>query len=294
MQEIILSEGPIAQRIFTVRHQQVMLDVHLAELYQVDTRAFNQAVKRNIERFPEYFRFQLSNEEWIHLRSQFVISNNDKYRRYLPYAFTEQGIAMLSAVLRSQTAIEVSIKIMNAFVLMRYTLLQHQGIIQRLENVERQQLQMSGQLAEVFSALENKQEQQHGVFFEGQTFDAYRFIADLVRRAKKSIILVDNYIDDTILTLFSKCNEKVKVTIYTKTISKQMALDLAKYNSQYSPIEIKQFALSHDRFLIIDETELYHIGASLKDLGKKWFAFSKMDLAHSRILEQLGKKECKP
>lgn len=291
MSDIIPIHTGIETRIFTIRNVQVMLDVHLAELYQVETRTFNQAVKRNEERFPEQFRFQLTENEWEILRSQFVISNEEldkgKYRRYMPYAFTEQGIAMLSAVLRSEVAVQVSIKIMQTFVQMRHTLLNNIAVVKRLENVERKQLEMSGQLEQVFSALEANKPQTQGIFFDGETFNAYAFVSDLVRKAKSSIILIDNYIDDTVLTLFNKRRAGVKVEIYTKTISKQLSLDLEKYNSQFEPVEIYSFSKAHDRFLILDHKELYHIGASLKDLGKKWFAFSKMDLATSRILEQL-------
>ncbi|KAE9533390.1 DNA-binding protein [Ursidibacter arcticus] len=291
MSDIIPIHAGIETRIFTIRDVQVMLDVHLAELYQVETKVFNQAVKRNLERFPEAFRFQLTKSEWEILRSQFVTSNEDlekgKYRRYMPYAFTEQGIAMLSAVLRSDVAVQVSIKIMQTFVQMRHTLLNNIAVVKRLENVERKQLEMSGQLEQVFSALEANKPQTQGIFFDGETFNAYTFVSDLVRKAKSSIILIDNYIDDTVLTLFNKRRTSVNVEIYTKTISKQLSLDLEKYNSQFEPIEIYAFSKAHDRFLILDHKELYHIGASLKDLGKKWFAFSKMDLATSLILEQL-------
>lgn len=292
MNAIKLIEPNIESQIFTVRGVQVMLDVHLAQLYQVDTRTFNQAVKRNEERFPDIFRFQLTEREWGDLRSQFVISNPEidkgKYRRYMPYAFTEQGIAMLSAVLRSEIAVQVSIKIMQAFVQMRHLLQTNSGLVQRLESVERKQLEMSGQLEQVFQSIESNKPKTQGVFFDGETFNAYQFVAELVRGAKSSLILIDNYVDDTVLTLFTKRSHNVSVTIYTKQISKQLALDLEKYNSQYAHIEVKIFDKSHDRFLIIDKKELYHIGASLKDLGKKWFAFSKMDLSMSRILEKLS------
>lgn len=287
MNQLIQINPELETQIFTVRNIQVMLDSHLARLYQVDTKVFNQAVKRNLERFPAEFRFQLTESEWQSLRSQIVTSNEDKYRRYMPYAFTEQGIAMLSTVLRSEVAIQVSIKIMQAFVQMRHTLLNNAGVIQRLENVERKQIEISGQLEQVFLALEGNKPRTQGIFFDGETFDAYAFVADLVRKAESSIILIDNYLDDSVLTLFSKRKLGVNVTLYTKTISRQLALDLERYNSQYEPITIKPFSQSHDRFLILDRTELYHIGASLKDLGKKWFAFSKMDLSTSKILEQL-------
>lgn len=294
MNQLVQINPELEAQIFTVRNVQVMLDSHLASLYQVETRTFNQAVKRNLERFPEEFRFQLTESEWQSLRSQFVILEKEenknakgKHRKYLPYAFTEQGIAMLSTVLRSEVAIQVSIKIMQAFVQMRHTLLNNAGVIQRLENVERKQIEMSGQLEQVFLALEGNKPRTQGIFFDGETFDAYAFVADLVRKAESSIILIDNYLDDSVLTLFSKRKLGVNATLYTKTISRQLALDLERYNSQYEPITIKPFSQSHDRFLILDRTELYHIGASLKDLGKKWFAFSKMDLSTSKILEQL-------
>ena len=294
MNQLVQINPELETQIFTVRNIQVMLDSHLARLYQVDTKVFNQAVKRNLERFPAKFRFQLTESEWQSLRSQIVTLNDEenntsrgKNRKYLPYAFTEQGIAMLSTVLRSEVAIQVSIKIMQAFVQMRHTLLNNAGVIQRLENVERKQIEMSGQLEQVFLALEGNKPRTQGIFFDGETFDAYAFVADLVRKAESSIILIDNYLDDSVLTLFSKRKSGVDVTLYTKTISRQLALDLERYNSQYEPITIKPFSQSHDRFLILDRTELYHIGASLKDLGKKWFAFSKMDLSTSKILEQL-------
>ncbi|HDL1962620.1 TPA: ORF6N domain-containing protein [Mannheimia haemolytica] len=295
MNPIQLIEPNINSKIFTIRGEQVMLDVHLAELYQVDTRTFNQAVKRNEERFPDIFRFQLTENEWLSLRSQFVILNENsgrgQHRKYLPYVFTEQGIAMLSAVLRSEVAVQVSIKIMQAFVQMRHLLQTNSGLVQRLESVERKQLEMFGQLEQVFQSLEGNKPKMQGVFFEGETFNAYQFVTELVRGAKSSLILIDNYVDDTVLTLFTKRSHNVSVTIYTKQISKQLALDLEKYNSQYAHINVKIFDKSHERFLIIDEKELYHIGASLKDLGKKWFAFSKMDLSMSRILEKLAENQ---
>ncbi len=198
---------------------------------------------------------------------------------------------MLSAVLRSEVAVQVSIKIMQAFVQMRHLLQTNSGLVQRLESVERKQLEMSGQLEQVFQSLEGNKPKMQGVFFEGETFNAYQFVTELVRGAKSSLILIDNYVDDTVLTLFTKRSHNVSVTIYTKQISKQLALDLEKYNSQYAHINVKIFDKSHERFLIIDEKELYHIGASLKDLGKKWFAFSKMDLSMSRILEKLAENQ---
>jgi len=286
--EILQTE--IENKIFTIRGVQVMLDRDLAELYQVETRVLNQAVKRNIERFPKYYYFQLTNTEFETWKSQIVISKEDqKGLRKTPFAFTEQGVSMLSAVLKSKTAINISIAIIDAFVVMRKFTASNSTLFQRLNNVELKQLESDQKFEQLFKALESKSlAPDKGVFFDGQIFDAYVFIADIIKSAKSSIILIDNYIDETVLTLLSKRNSNVKATIYTKQISSQLQLDLQKHNAQYPPIEIKTFADSHDRFLLIDKTELYHIGASLKDLGKKWFAFSKMDSFVKSILEKVG------
>jgi len=282
-----LSINKIEQRIFTIRGLQVMLDRDLAELYGVETRAINQAVKRNPERFPLSFMFQLNDTEFniwksqivmSNLKSQSVISSSHGGTRKMPYAFTEQGVSMLSAVLHSPTAIAVSIKIMETFVAMRKLISANIGISQRLETVEQKQIETDKKIDKIFNALENKEIiPKCGIFFDGQVFDAYAFATKIIKSAKQSIILIDNYIDESVLTMFSKKAKNVKVTILTKTISKQLNLDIEKFNQQYPVIEAKQFSLSHDRFLIIDSKETYHLGASLKDLGKKWFAFSKME-----------------
>ncbi len=291
--KLIISRKEIENRIYTIRAQQVMLDSDLAGIYQVETKVFNQAVKRNAERFPENFRFQLTQDEFdaINLRSQFVTSSlNYGGRRYLPYVFTEQGIAMLASVLRSEVAVKVSIEIMNAFVEMRRMLISNASLFHRLDNIELKQLQADQKFEEIFKALESdKLHSEKGIFYNGQVFDAYAFVSDIIRSAKSSIILLDNYVDDTVLTLLGKRKANVTATIYTKSISNQLRLDLQRYNSQYPPIEIEVFSDAHDRFLIIDQTELYHIGASLKDLGKKWFAFSRMDIEVGRMLQLLGK-----
>ncbi|MEK6494400.1 ORF6N domain-containing protein [Myroides odoratimimus] len=290
----IISSKEIESQIYTLRGQQVMLDSDLAGIYQVETKVFNQAVKRNAERFPENFRFQLIQDEFdtINLRSQIVTSSlNYGGRRYLPYVFSEQGIAMLASVLRSDVAIKVSIEIMNAFVEMRRMLISNASLFHRLDKIEIKQLETDQKFEEIFKALESdKLHSEKGIFYNGQIFDAYTFVSDIIRSAKTSIILMDNYVDDTVLTLLGKRNNNVTATIYTKNISNQLRLDLQRYNSQYSSIEIEIFSDSHDRFLIIDDTELYHIGASLKDLGKKWFAFSRMDLEIRRMLQNLNKQ----
>lgn len=288
---IIISQKEIERHIYTVRGKQVMLDSDLASIYQVETKVFNQAMRRNTERFPEDFCFQLSADEWEALRSQIVTLNagRGQHRKYLPFAFTEQGIAMLSAVLRSDIAVKVSIEIMNAFVEMRKTFMNHVALFHRLDKVELKQLEADLKFEEIFNALEGgKPKTEKGVFYDGQIFDAYTFVSDIVRSAERAIILIDNYVDDTVLTFLGKRKANVPATIYTKTITNQLQLDLQRYNSQYPAIDVQIFTHAHDRFLIIDGTELYHIGASLKDLGKKWFAFSKMDTEVGRMLRFLN------
>lgn len=285
---IIITQKEIGQHIYTLRGKQVMLDTDLAGIYHVETKVFNQAMKRNSERFPENFCFQLSSEEWEALRSQFVTLNGGRgqHRKYLPYAFTEQGVAMLSAVLRSDIAIKVSIEIMNAFVEMRKTVLSHAALFQRLDKVELKQQEADLKFEEIFKALEGgKLQSEKGIFYDGQIFDAYTFVSDIIRSAERSIILIDNYVDDTVLTLLGKRKDNVSATIYTKSITNQLQLDLQRYNSQYPDIDVQVFSHAHDRFLIIDGIQLYHIGASLKDLGKKWFAFSKMNTEVNKMLQ---------
>ncbi|MXS72986.1 ORF6N domain-containing protein [Flavobacteriaceae bacterium W22] len=280
----------IRNLIYTIRGKQVMLDSDLATLYQVETKILNKAVKRNLDRFPEKFCFQLTDEESDFLRFQIGTSNVGRGgRRYLPHAFCEQGIAMLSAVLRSDVAVKVSIEIIDAFVEMRRMLISNASLFHRLDNIELKQLQADQKIEQIFKALESdKLHSEKGIFYKGQVFDAYTFVADIIRSAESSIILLDNYVDDTVLTLLGKRSDNVTATIYTKTISNQLRLDVQRYNSQYAPIEVELFADAHDRFLIIDDTELYHIGASLKDLGKKWFAFSRMDIEVGIMLQILN------
>ena len=291
MSNIILSKKEIEKLIFTIRDKHVMLDSDLASLYQVETKNLNKAVKRNIERFPQSFCFQLTEEEAENLRFQIGTSSlNYGGRRYLPYAFTEQGVAMASAILRSSTAIKVSVEIMEAFVEMRRILISNASLFHGLDKMELKQLETDQKFEEIFKALESdKLHIEKGIFYSGQVFDAYAFVSDIIRSAKESIILLDNYVDDTVLTLLGKREQSVTATIYTKSISNQLRLDLQRYNSQYPRIEVEVFADSHDRLLIIDSTELYHIGASLKDLGKKWFAFSRMNIEVSKILQVLNK-----
>ncbi|OHD84851.1 MAG: DNA-binding protein [Sulfuricurvum sp. RIFCSPHIGHO2_02_FULL_43_9] len=307
----------IKTKIYTTRGMQVMLDRDLAELYGVETKNLNRAVNRNSDRFPQNFMFQLSEEEHQNLKSQFATSSlsdslrfqngtlddeeslrsqfvtlensRGKHRKYLPYVFTEQGVAMLSAVLRSQSAVQMSIHIINAFVEMRKFISNNALIFQRLDSLEQKQSKTDEKVEAIFNAIEDRSiKPKQGIFYDGQVYDAYLFVSDLIKSAKESIILIDNYVDESVLTLLSKRDMKVNATIYTKKVTKQLELDLEKYNAQYPTIELKKFDSSHDRFLLIDEKEVYHIGASLKDLGKKWFAFSKLDMGALNILEKLN------
>jgi len=297
MNELTTSiDDSIKTKIYTIRGLQVMLDRDLAELYDVEAKRLNEQVKRNSDRFPENFMFQLTEEEYQNLRSHFATSSLRSQnatlehggRRYLPYVFTEQGVAMLSAVLRSQTAIQMSIHIINAFVEMRKFISNNALIFQRLDSLEQKQFKTDDKVEAILNAIEDKSiKPKQGIFYDGQVYDAYVFVSDLIKSADESIVLIDNYVDDTVLTLLSKREANVKTTIYTKNITKQLELDLEKHNAQYPNIELKKFDSSHDRFLIIDGKEVYHIGASLKDLGKKWFAFSKFDVGALDILGRL-------
>ena len=288
----LVTRQEIENQIYTIRSQQVMLDSDLARIYQVETKNLNKAVKRNTERFPASFCFQLTEEEVENLRFQIGTSSlSYGGRRYLPYVFTEQGVAMASAILRSDIAVKVSVEIMEAFVEMRRMLISNASLFHRLDKIELKQLEADQRFEEIFKALESdKLHSEKGIFYNGQVFDAYAFVSDIIRSTKSSIILLDNYVDDTVLTLLGKRSDNVTATIYTKSISNQLRLDVQRYNSQYPRIEIKIFSDAHDRFLIIDDTELYHIGASLKDLGKKWFAFSRMDIEVGRMLKILNQQ----
>ena len=301
-QEVIVSNplvgSKIANKIVVIRDVQVLLDRDLAEIYGVETRVFNQAVKRNIERFPDAFRFQLDEDEALELetssRSQFVTMNKSGNLRgsnikYLPYAFTEQGVAMLSAVLRSERAIKVSIEIMNAFVQMRHYLRHNTGLVGRLNAFESKVdtrlvehdlkfKKIDENFSKIFNELDsNPKKAKEGVFFKGQIFDAYAFFQDIIKTAKKEIILIDGYVDLSVLERLSVKQKNVLVKIYTHQKAELRQIDVDQFNQQYPSASMDYTKKIHDRFLIIDNKELYHIGASLKDLGKQCFAFDKMD-----------------
>lgn len=290
-----INKTNIKDNIYVIRNKPVMLDENLALLYGVSTKRLNEQLKRNVKRFPKEFCFQLTKLEYKNLRSQIATFNSKVGRKYLPYVFTEQGVAMLSAVLKSEIAIKVSIQIMNAFVQMRKYVNSHYELYQKVRQIEKDQIiygiKTDERFDQVFKAITAtniipKQK----IFFNGEVFDAHKLVLDIIRSAKKEIILIDSFIDEGVLLLFTRRNKNVKVTICCKKITNEILIDLKKFNNQYEPIEIKEFKLSHDRFLIIDQSTIYHFGSSLKDLGKKWFAVSRFDSQVINFLKNLKNK----
>jgi ribosomal protein S17E len=268
----------IKDKIHSIRGLYVMLDSDLAEIYEVETKALKRTVKRNIERFPDNFMFELSKKEAQNLRYQNDTSRLHGGRRYMPYVFSEQGVAMLAGLLKSNIAINVSIQIINTFVAMRHFMSSKRHIFNKLGNIEKKHIEYDQKFDKIFKAIErNNIKPDQGIFFEGQIFDAYKFVSNLIKAANKSIILIDNYIDKSVLTILSNRKKRVRAKILTKKIPDQLKLDLEKNNKQHPEIKIEKFTKSHDRFLIIDEKEIYHFGASFKDLGRKCFAFTKFN-----------------
>lgn len=278
----------LKNKIYTIRGVQVMIDRDIAQLYEVETRRINEQVKRNIERFPEEFCFQLNETEFENWKSQNAISNPNLMSqnatsswggiRKSPYAFTEQGVAMLSSVLKSETAIKASIQIMKAFVAMRQFLISNAQIFQRLDTLEIHQLESDKRISELFDRMDKYSiDDTQGIFFQGQIFDAYTKFESFIAQAKNEIILIDNYVDLSVLERFTKKRSTVNVTIYTDPKTKLIQQDIEKFNAQYPKLTVNYTTKNHDKFLIIDRNILYHIGASLKDLGKKCFAFEVLD-----------------
>ena len=284
-QMVEVVQPAIEKLIYVIRDKQVMIDSDLAMLYHVETKRLNEAVKRNIARFPEEFRFQLTEKETESLRSQIATSmksngDNEKKggRRYLPYAFTEQGIAMLSAVLRSDVAIQVSINIMNAFVEMRRFIANNALLFERISTVELKQLEYQKKtdekLEQIFEYIADHEESNQKVFFDGQIYDAFSLIVSLIQKAEKEITLIDGYVDVGTLNLLSKKKDNVTVTVYTLKRTKLSKTDVDNFNMQYPTLDVKYTNVFHDRFLILDRKTAYHIGASLKDAGKKCFGIN--------------------
>ncbi len=281
---------PIESRILTLRGRQVMIDRDLAELYDVETKRLNEQVKRNIERFPDSFRFQLTNVE-----KEELVANCDRFKGFKhssvnPYAFTEQGVAMLSAVLKSETAVRTSIRIIEAFVAMRNFLRDNASIFQRMERIEMKQLRTDEKVDAILDKLNDKSAVKQGLFFDGQIFDAYALVCDLIQGAKKRIVVIDNYADYSVLRQLDKREKGVAAIVYTSDKNEVIKNDIKRHNAQYPQIELKIYSKAHDRFLIIDNT-IYHIGASLKDLGKKIFGFNKMEeMTADELLKRINSK----
>ncbi len=281
-------ENVIRDRIYSIRGFQVMLDRDLAELYGVDTRVLKQAVKRNADKFPSDFMFSLNNKEISFMVSQNVIPSKRSLGGSIPFAFTEHGVAMLSTVLKSSKATKISILIIRAFVTMRRFIQSNARLFSRIDNLELKQSDTDKKIEKILGAMESVDlKPVQGIFFEGQIFDAYNFISDLFRDAEKSILIVDNYIDDSVLIHLTKVKAGVSVRILTRYVTDQFKLDVMKFEAQYFPVEVKVFPHSHDRFIIIDRRDVYHVGASLKDLGKKWVGFSKFGTKAIDILGRL-------
>ena len=291
-----ISNEEIKNLIYTIRGKQVMLDSDVAMLYHYQTKRINEAVKRNKERFPENFCFQLTTEEIENIKmpnvvlnlknennwSQFATSSkseNIKHRgkKYLPYVFTEQGIAMLSGLLKNDIAVQVSINIMNAFVEMRKFLIQNGQIFERLTNIEYKLLEHDKKFNEVFNQLQVEENIKQKIFFEGQIYDAYSLIIDIIKKANKKILIIDNYIDDNVLKMLTKKNNNVEVVILTSDKSNIQQIDIQKFNKEYPILKVAKTNKFHDRFIIIDNGEMYHLGASIKDLGKKCFGINKIE-----------------
>ena len=276
-------QEPLENKILTIRNVQVILDDDIAYEYGVSTKRLNEQVKRNVDRFPPDFMFQLSQIEFNHLRSQFA-TTRWSMRRNAPYAFTELGVSMLSGVLTSERAIQANIRIIRAFVAMRRFMVANAQVFQRLDRIEYKQLETDQKLEVLYSKLEEKSlKPEQGVFFDGQIYDAYKFICRLIKSAKSRIVLIDNYIDDTVLTMLDKRRVGVVASVFTQKVSDQFKLDIEKHNKQYPAIDVKVFNKSHDRFLMIDN-KVYLVGASLKDLGQKWFALARLSATNPNSL----------
>ena len=275
-----LSIEDIKNLIYTIRGKQVMLDSDVADMYCCETKYVNRVVKRNIERFPEEFCFQLNEEEFKVLRCQFVTLNENgrgQHRKYLPYVFTEQGIAMLAGVLKSDIAIQVSISIIKSFIEMRKFISSNGQIFERLTKVEYKLLEHDKKFNEVFNQLQLEENIKQKIFFEGQIYDAYSLIIDIIKKANKKILIIDNYIDDSVLKMLTKKNNNVEVVILTSDKSNIQQIDIQKFNKEYPILKVAKTNKFHDRFIIIDNGEMYHLGASIKDLGRKCFGINKIE-----------------
>lgn len=289
-----ISNEEIKHLIYTIRGKQVMLDSDVAMLYHYETKKINQTVKRNINRFPERFCFKLTEEELETMWSQIVTTSKsevNKYRskKYLPYVFTEQGIAMLSGLLKNEIAVQVSIKIMDAFVEMRKYINLNKYLFEKVITIESKMdkkfTEYDKKFDEVFDQLQHEENIKQKVFFEGQIYDAYSLIIDIIKKAYKKILIIDNYTDDSILKMLTKKNKNVEVVILTSDKSNIEKIDILKFNKEYPILKIAKTNKFHDRFIIIDNREMYHLGASIKDLGKKCFGINKIE--DTKIIDKI-------
>ena len=275
-----LTNEDIKSLIYTIRGKQVMLDSDVARLFEYATKDLNRNVKNNIERFPEYYCFQLTNEEYKSLRCKnFTLNENGRgqHRKYLPYVFTEYGITMLAGLLKSEVAVNVSIRIVNSFIEMRKFLTLNGQVFERLTNVEYQLQEHNKKFDEVFNQLQLGENIKQRIFFDGQIYDAYSIIIDIIKKANKKILIIDNYIDDSVLKMLAKKKNNVEVVILTSDKSNIDTLDIKKFNKEYPILKVAKTNKFHDRFIIIDNKEMYHLGASIKDLGKKCFAINRIE-----------------
>ena len=273
-----LTNEDIKSLIYTIRGKQVMLDSNVAKLYHYETKRINETVKRNIERFPVEFCFQLTSKEYEILKSQIATSNNTRGgKQKLPYVFTEKGILMLSGLLKNEVAIEVSIKIVEAFVEMRKFLSANGQLFERLTNVEYKLLEHDKKFNKVFDQLQHEENIKQKIFFQGQIYDAYSLIIDIIKKANNKILIIDNYIDDSILKMLTKKKDNVEVVIFTSNHSNIQNIDIQKFNTEYPTLKVAKTNKFHDRFIVLDNTEMYHLGASIKDLGKKCFGINKIE-----------------
>lgn len=281
-----ISNEEIKNLIYTIRGKQVMLDSDVAMLYHYETKKINQAVKRNIDRFPERFCFKLTEEELETRWSQIVTTSkleNNKYRskKYLPYVFTEQGIAMLSGLLKNEIAVQVSIKIMDAFVEMRKYINLNKHLFEKVVTIESKMdkkfIEYDRKFDAVFNQLQQEEIIKQRIFFEGQIYDAYSLIIDIIKKANKKILIIDNYIDDSVLKMLTKKNKNVEVVLLTSDKSNIQKIDIQKFNKEYPILKVAKTNKFHDRFIVIDNKEMYHLGASIKDLGRKCFGINKIE-----------------
>ncbi len=276
-----ISNKEIKNLIYTIRGKQVMLDSDVAKLYHYETKNINKAVKRNIDRFPDDFWFQLTEIEFQALRFQIGTSMQSKDfrggRRYLPYVFTEQGIAMLAGILKNDIAVKVSINIIKSFIEMRKFISANGQLFERLTTMEYKLLEHDKKFDEIFDKLQHEENIKQKIFFEGQIYDAYSLIIDIIKKASKKILIIDNYIDDSVLKILTKKNKNVEVVILTSEKSNIQKIDIQKFNREYPNLKISKTNKFHDRFIVIDNNEMYHLGASIKDLGKKCFGINKIE-----------------